>query len=47
VDNGALLCRGHHSFIHAKRWRVDVEDGRPVVYRDDGARHVITRWSAE
>ena len=44
VDNGALLCRRHHTFIHKMKWKVRVENGRPVVYRDDGTRYVITRW---
>jgi len=44
VDNGARLCRRHHTFIHRRRWKVGVERGRPVVYRDDGAEYVITRW---
>jgi hypothetical protein len=22
VDNAALLCRAHHTFIHAKGWRI-------------------------
>jgi hypothetical protein len=42
-DNGALLCRRHHTFIHAKRWRVVIPRprGRPIVLRPDGSRYTI------
>jgi hypothetical protein len=46
VDNGALLCRSHHTFLHKKRWKVRVERGRPHIYREDGTKHRITRWEA-
>jgi hypothetical protein len=46
VDNGALLCRRHHTFIHKRRWKIEVERGRATVYRQDGTRHIITRWQA-
>jgi hypothetical protein len=44
VDNGALLCRRHHTFIHARTWRVAIEHGKPVVRRPDGQPHTIRRW---
>ncbi|MPY95324.1 MAG: DUF222 domain-containing protein [Acidimicrobiia bacterium] len=47
VDNGVLLCRRHHTFIHRKRWRITIENGRPITRRDNGAEHVIIRWSSE
>jgi len=46
VDNGALLCRRHHTFIHNQNWKVNVEHGEPVVHRDDGTKYVIRRWEA-
>jgi hypothetical protein len=44
VDNGTLLCRRHHTFIHARHWRVTINDGKPVVRRPDGQPHTIQRW---
>jgi hypothetical protein len=44
VDNGALLCRRHHTFLHARHWRVTIENGTPVVRRPDGQPHIIHRW---
>jgi hypothetical protein len=46
VDNGALLCRRHHVFIHAKGWRVTIPKprGRPEVCRPYGSVHRIERW---
>jgi hypothetical protein len=46
VDNGALLCRRHHTFIHAKRWRVIIPRprGKPVVLKPDGNPYEINRW---
>jgi hypothetical protein len=37
-DNGALLCRRHHTFIHAKKWRVVIPTarGKPEVLKPDG-----------
>jgi hypothetical protein len=46
VDNGALLCRRHHTFLHARHWQVTIDDGRPVVRRPDGQPHAIQRWPA-
>ena len=37
VDNGVLLCRAHHTFIHQQRWRIHIPAGRrPAFTRDDG-----------
>jgi hypothetical protein len=44
VDNGALLCRRHHRFVHARGWRIAVEDGAAIVRRPDGQPHAIRRW---
>ena len=45
LDNECLLCRRHHSFVHAKRWQVRLEPGgRPQVFRPDGTRYTIERW---
>ena len=44
VDNGALVCRRHHSFIHRHGWRITIDDGRPVTRRPDGTTHTIERW---
>jgi hypothetical protein len=46
LDNGALLCRRHHTFVHARHWRVTIEDGTPVVRRPDGQPHAIGHWPA-
>ena len=45
-DNGALLCRRHHSFIHRKKWRVVIDKprGKPIVLRPDGTPFTITPW---
>jgi hypothetical protein len=44
VDNGALLCRRHHRFVHARGWRITIDGGTPVVRRPDGQPHAIQRW---
>ena len=46
MDNGALLCRRHHTFIHAKRWKVIIPRprGKPVVLKPDGSPYVINQW---
>jgi hypothetical protein len=44
VDNGALLCRRHHTFVHAHGWRITVDQGNPVVRRPDGQPHTIRKW---
>ena len=46
VDNGVLLCRRHHTFIHRERWRITIENGRPIIRRPDGSIHTIQRWPA-
>jgi hypothetical protein len=47
IDNGALLCRRHHSFIHRHRWRITIDDGIPIIRRPDGSPHVVRRWQTE
>jgi hypothetical protein len=47
VDNGALLCRRHHTFIHQHRWRVTLDGGIPTTRRPDGTRYLIERWAAD
>jgi hypothetical protein len=46
VDNGALLCRRHHGFVHARGWRVTIDHGKPIVRRPDGEPHTVRRWQA-
>ncbi len=45
-DNGALLCRRHHTFIHAKKWRVVIPKarGKPQVLKPDGTPFTITPY---
>ena len=47
VDNGALLCRRHHTFIHRQRWSIRIDNGRPTTRRPDGTQHMIERWVSE
>jgi hypothetical protein len=44
VDNGALLCRRHHTFIHRQRWQITIDNGRPTTRRPDGTTHTTRRW---
>ena len=44
VDNGVLLCRRHHTFVHRERWRITIENGQPMTRRPDGAMYTIQRW---
>jgi hypothetical protein len=38
VGNGILLCTRHHDMVHPPgRFRLDLEDGRPVFRRPDGS----------
>jgi hypothetical protein len=48
ADNGALLCRRHHTFIHAKRWKVVIPKprGKPQVLKPDGTPYTIDHWNA-
>jgi hypothetical protein len=45
VDNGALLCRHHHHFLHERAWTVQIPAPRaaPQVFRSDGTRYRIDR----
>jgi hypothetical protein len=47
VDNGALLCRRHHTFIHKDHWSVAIDHGRPCVRLPDGTPYVITPWRSD
>jgi hypothetical protein len=47
VDNGTLLCRRHHSFVHQHNWRVAIERGKPTTRRPDGTLYVIQRWRSD
>jgi hypothetical protein len=42
-DNGALLCRRHHTFIHKMQWRIVIPTarGRPQVHKPDGTPFTI------
>ena len=44
VDNGALLCRRHHTFIHKQNWSIRIEHGKPITRKADGTQHLLTRW---
>ena len=46
IDNGALLCRHHHTFLHAKRWTIQFHSCTPTVHRADGTPYVIHPWQA-
>ena len=46
IDNGALLCRRHHTFVHKAGWTITVDNGRPSTRKPDGSRFVISRWNA-
>jgi hypothetical protein len=37
LSNLVLLCRRHHRLVHAKRFDVDMMQGRPVFRRPDGS----------
>ena len=40
VDNGILLCRWHHVFLHSKRWAVEFDrDQQPIFTKPDGNTH--------
>ncbi len=41
IDNGVLLCRRHHTFIHTKRWTVRIEYNKPTFYQPDGRQFHI------
>ncbi len=44
VDNGALLCRRHHTFIHKDGWSITMDGHKPQVRLPDGTPYIITRW---
>jgi hypothetical protein len=45
LDNGALLCRAHHSFVHRYGWTVVIPPaaGTPEIYRSDASLFTIGR----
>jgi Domain of unknown function (DUF222)/HNH endonuclease len=44
VDNGALLCRRHHTFIHRNHWQVTIDHGLPTTRKPNGTLYTIRRW---
>ena len=46
VDNGALLCRRHHTFLDKREWSVKFNGRGPEVHRDDGSVFTIIPWRA-
>ena len=41
VDNGLLLCRWHHTFLHSKRWSVYLDQRQRAVFRTpDGTTYL-------
>ena len=46
VDNGVLLCRRHHTFVHRARWTITIDNGRPITRRPDGSVYTIQRWQS-
>ncbi len=47
IDNGALLCRMHHTFLHEERWTIEFNGRRPQVHRPDGSVFTIVSWRAD
>ena len=47
MDNGALLCRRHHTFIHRHRWRITIDNGKPTTRTPDGSPFAIRRWQPD
>jgi hypothetical protein len=45
LDNGALLCRMHHTFAHRDGWTVIIPAARgtPEVHRPDGSLFILRR----
>jgi 5-methylcytosine-specific restriction protein A len=45
LDNGAMLCRRHHAFVHRYGWLVvtPVARGTPEVRRPDGSLFIVRR----
>ncbi|MEZ5231112.1 MAG: hypothetical protein R2749_00110 [Acidimicrobiales bacterium] len=38
IGNGTLLCRWHHTFVHRRRWRIELDQHqRPTFIRPDGS----------
>ena len=47
VDNGVLLCRRHHTFVHRQHWQITIDHGRPITRRPDGTSYTIRRWHSD
>jgi hypothetical protein len=45
LDNGALLCRVHHTFIHQRHWRAVIASpgAKPQVFQPDGRPFTVAR----
>ncbi len=47
IDNGALLCRSHHTFLHKEKWTIQFHGRRPQVHQPDGSLFTITPWRSD
>ena len=44
INNGALLCRHHHTFLHNNHWAISIEPGKkPLTRKPDGTIHHIIK----
>ena len=45
INNGALLCRHHHTFIHKENWSINIKPGhKPTIHKPDGTIHKIDKY---
>ncbi len=43
INNGILLCRWHHTFLHTKQWQVRLDQHQqPIFTKPDGTTHQPT-----
>ena len=43
INNGILLCRWHHTFLHTKQWQVRLDQHQqPIFTKLDGTTHLPT-----
>ncbi len=47
MNNGALLCRTHHTFTHKDKWSITIDNGRPCVRWPDRTPYIITPWQSD
>ena len=48
INNGALLCRHHHTFIHKTKWSINIQPGhKPTIHKPDGTIHQIVKYHIE